>query len=141
MRLYIAGPMSGIQSFNIPAFDALAADLRAAGHDVVSPAELDGPVTRDVLMASETGTHADLPEGETWGYYLSRDVKMLADDGIEGVVVLPGFAGSAGARLETFTANQILGLPIFIRCPKTGDLRVVPQHALERAWIGGPDGR
>jgi len=40
MKIYIAGPMSGIKDYNHPAFHAMAAKLRAEGHDVVSPAEL-----------------------------------------------------------------------------------------------------
>ena len=44
---------------------------------------------------------------------MSRDIRLLADDGIEAVVVLPEWEASKGARLEVFMANQILGLPIF----------------------------
>ena len=113
MRLYIAGPMTGIAGFNVPAFDELAAYLRGWGHDVVSPAELDGEETRAVIAAAPTGHHSELPPGETWGFYLSRDIRLLADDGIQGVVVLPGWESSRGARLEVFMASQILGLPIF----------------------------
>ena len=41
MRVYIAGPMSGIENSNFPAFHAAAAELRALGHEVVNPAELN----------------------------------------------------------------------------------------------------
>ena len=112
MRVYIAGPMSGKPSFNWPAFDELAAVLRGRGFDVVSPSEMDSPATRAAVMSSPDGHHRDLPPGETWGYYLSRDVALLADGGIEGVVVLPEWETSKGARLEVFMASQILGLPV-----------------------------
>lgn len=46
MRAYLAGPMSNIPQFNFPAFDDAAADLRARGWDIVSPAELDRPEVR-----------------------------------------------------------------------------------------------
>ncbi len=134
MRLYIAGPMSGIPHFNIPAFDAMAAKLRALGHEVVSPAELDGPETRAAIYASKTGSHRDLPPGETWGFYLSRDVRLLADDGIEGVVVLPGWGKSKGARLETFVACALLDKPVYLLSGK--QLLRHPVQGLVSWWLG-----
>lgn len=41
MRLYLAGPMSGIKDFNAPLFHAEAKRLRDIGHDVVNPAEIN----------------------------------------------------------------------------------------------------
>jgi hypothetical protein len=134
MRIYLAGPMSGYPAFNIPAFDRVAALLRGHRHDVVSPAELDGPETRQHLMRSKTGASEDLPDGETWGFYLARDIQLLADDGIKAVVVLPGWEKSRGARLETFVASAILGLPIFIST-RIGLVDMRP-GALLRAWAG-----
>lgn len=113
MRIYIAGPMTGIPQFNIPAFDAAAADLRSRGYDVVSPAELDDPETRAAALASETGEDGTgSHKNETWGDFLARDVKLIADQGIEGIVCLRGWKESKGARLETFV-GRLCGLPIF----------------------------
>ena len=39
-RLYIAGPMTGLQDLNFPAFNAETRRLRDLGHEVVNPAEL-----------------------------------------------------------------------------------------------------
>lgn len=99
--VYLSGPMSGIAGFNIPQFDRVARMLRNDGFTVVSPAELDDPDFRDRCLAS---SGASVPGGSTWGTLLARDVKLLADDGIEAVVVLPGWESSRGARLEVFVA-------------------------------------
>jgi hypothetical protein len=45
----------------------------------------------------------DMHTGETWGDFLSRDVKIVADE-CDGVVVLDNWFRSRGARLECFIA-------------------------------------
>lgn len=104
VKCYIAGPMSGVPQFNFPAFDAAAADLRSRGYDIVSPAELDDEEVRAEALASPDGKpkgreHA---AGQTWGDFLARDVKLIADDGIKGIIFLPNWWKSRGARLEAF---------------------------------------
>ena len=96
MKYYLAGPMSGIDKSNFPAFDAAATHLRSMGYEIVSPAELDDPDVRTQVLAN-------LPTGKTWGDFLSRDVKVVADD-CDGVIFLEGWHKSRGARLEAFVA-------------------------------------
>jgi hypothetical protein len=131
MRAYIANKMTGIPQFNIPWFDAAALYLREEkGIDVVSPAELDRPETRAAALASEDGSMGSgVVNGETWGDFLARDVKLIADGGIEAVIVGPDWADSKGARLETFVAHQ-LGLPIL----RYEDLEPVSKNELAWAW-------
>lgn len=138
MRLYVAGPMTGIPAFNIPAFDRAAAELRAIGFDVVSPVELDDPRTRAISLASPDGAIATLEShGKTWGDFLARDVKLLADDGIQGVAVLPGWERSRGARLETFVASRMVFLPILRYSPDwLPHMDEVSLTELSRAWEG-----
>lgn len=142
MKVYIAGPMSGHPAFNIPAFDAAAEDLRQRGFEVVSPAEVDGPVSREILLQSAEGNHADLPPGEGWSFYLSRDFQILADDGIEAIVRLPGWETSRGARLEVLMGKE-LGLGIMDYAPDTREGVHVPFEFYEdnplrqRAVTGG----
>ena len=95
MKVYIAGPMSSLPQNNFPAFDAAGAALRALGYEVVSPSELDNPAERALALA-------DLPAISTWGDFLARDVKLIADSGVAGIVLLPGWQKSRGARLEAF---------------------------------------
>lgn len=141
-RVYLAGPMTGIPQFNFPAFDAAAAALRGMGYDVVSPAELDSPEHRAAAMASADGdpTSYNGATGETWGDLLARDVKLIADDGIEAIFCLPGWERSRGARLETFVGGALCGLPVFHYIlsqhhPGVALVRV-PGDALANAWAG-----
>jgi hypothetical protein len=102
MRLYIAGPMTGIKQFNFPAFADAAAALRAAGHEIISPHELDSPEVQAAAMASPDGKLIDgKVAGQTWGQILARDVHVVADE-VEGIVFLPNWDKSRGARLEAF---------------------------------------
>jgi hypothetical protein len=136
MKVYIAGPMTGIPQFNIPAFDAAAADLRLEGWDVVSPAELDDPAIRAISLASPDGAIATLEShGQTHGDFLARDVKLIADDGIEAIVVLPGWEKSRGARHETFVAAALGGLPVYTY----PSFVPVSYLTLVRAWAGRDD--
>jgi hypothetical protein len=103
MKVYIAGPMTGIPKFNVPLFDHVALQLRNQGFEVVSPAELDSPEMRREALRSKDGALGPLEyaTGETWGHVLARDVKMLCDTGIEAIVLLPNWWQSRGATLET----------------------------------------
>lgn len=134
MRLYLAGPMTGKPQFNFPDFDRMAGLLRANGYEVVNPAELDDPKSRAAALASVDGALGSLKTGETWGDFLSRDVKLIADGGIDGVVVLLGWEKSRGARLETFVARALCGKTVYTW--GGGVLRIVPALTLVKAWAG-----
>jgi hypothetical protein len=80
--------MSGIKGFNFDAFFEAAERLRAKGHDVVNPAELEDGNT-------------SMP----WNHYLRRDLLLMLD--CEAVALLPGWEGSMGARLERYVARRL----------------------------------
>lgn len=100
-KWYLAGPMSGRPQFNIPQFDKVAAELRTYGWDMVSPAELDDPEYRATCLASDGTSYP--PGGPTWADLLARDVKLVAD-GVAGLILLPDWKYSRGAKLEVFVA-------------------------------------
>jgi len=98
MRYYLSGPMSGIDGFNFRAFHAAATMLRAEGHDIVSPAEMDEA--------------DDVPPGERpWAEYLRRDLAALLQ--CDGVIVLPGWQDSRGASFEALVA-ETLDMPVLV---------------------------
>jgi len=93
VKLYVSGPMTGIPEHNFPAFNAAAAALRAAGFEVVNPAD----------------NGADPTGQTTWADYLRKDlVDML---GCKGLALLDGWHRSKGARLEYHVASE-LAMPI-----------------------------
>lgn len=109
MKLYIAGPMSGIKAFNFPAFDEVAASLRALGHEVISPAELDDPEFRLRAMRAK-GTETDLLQA--WGACLARDVKLITDEEVDAIVLIHDWWKSRGATLEA-TVGLLNGVEFF----------------------------
>ena len=86
MRVYLAGPMTGYEDYNYPAFHAMAEHLREQGHEVINPAEHFG------------GDQA-LPYRD----YMRRDLGRLLHD-VNAIVLLCGWAGSPGAYLEYLVA-------------------------------------
>lgn len=101
-KLYLAGPMSGIPFFNFPLFNEATKALRGLGFEIISPAEED--YKHGVGQMAEKSLTGDPKElHESWGTILARDVRIIADE-VDGIVFLPGWEGSRGARLETFVA-------------------------------------
>lgn len=97
MKLYVAGPMTGLPEFNFPAFARAAGHLRAKGFEVVNPAELVG------------SSNPDDPSFLPWAECLKRDLKELLT--CDGIATLSGWSHSKGARLEVHVAQQ-LGLRV-----------------------------
>ena len=102
---YLAGPMSDRPQFNFPLFYKVADQLRVRGFSIISPAELDD--LDDALAALGSSDGRQNPDGshihttKTWGDFLARDVKIVAD-GSDGIIFLPEWETSRGARLEAF---------------------------------------
>lgn len=109
MKVYLAGPMTGIPFFNFPTFMSAAKALRDAGHEVFNPAENDiKTIGRDFSVDYPTGDAAQLAKDT--GFTLR---KALADDlnficlHAEAIALLPGWENSKGVRAELATAQAL----------------------------------
>lgn len=111
MRIYLAGPMTGIPHFNYPAFNSTAAALRFEGHEVFSPAE------HDIAMF---GKDISNPDGcavtATKEHRFDRRAALKADiawicDHADAIALLPGWEKSTGANAER-ALGVALGLEI-----------------------------
>lgn len=98
MKIYIAGPMSGYDDFNFPAFFTKEAELAASGWEVANPANKDAEASIDP-EAKLTGDDKKLM-ASGWNFreaYLWDVTKIIEGDAI---YMLRGWEKSAGARGE-----------------------------------------
>lgn len=113
MKIYVAGPMTGLPEFNYPAFHKAAYKLRADGHTVFYPPEKDFERHgTDISQGNKTGDVAEAAAK----YGFSKRV-ALGDDlawicaHADAVALLPGWQNSTGANAERATAIA-LGLHV-----------------------------
>jgi nucleoside 2-deoxyribosyltransferase len=95
MKIYLAGPMSGLPESNYPAFHEVASRLRTLGHEVLNPAE-----------------NAEPPCG-TWQGYMRMSVAQVAD--CDAVAKLSGWENSRGTQVEVRLAVG-MGIPVQDAC-------------------------
>jgi hypothetical protein len=87
MKIYIAGPMTGMTELNFPAFFAAASALRSMGMEVINPAELN-------------------PDPSTpWIQCMRRDIAALMT--CDQIYLMQGWEKSKGATLEHHIASQL----------------------------------
>lgn len=98
MKLYLAGPMSGYNLRNFPAFHQAAKMLRDCGYEVVSPAEINAE-----------SQYALNPTPELRAECMRRDIEALMQ--CDGVATLINWQRSKGAQCEIAIAEQ-LNMPI-----------------------------
>lgn len=87
MKIYVAGPMTGLPELNFPAFHAMTARLRAAGHEVVNPAEINSDPDAD------------------WVECMRADIRELVT--CDAIAMLAGWEKSEGATIEHYIAKSL----------------------------------
>lgn len=142
-RVYLSGPMTSYPEFNYPAFHSAAAALREAGLEVYNPAEYAGALDTSGMSGhespEETGFDLRVAFADSTGWICTQ---------ADAVAVLPGWAGSRGARAEVGLADAI-GLVVFdaltghIHTDETSRIathlpRTTPERASSDAPVDAP---
>jgi Domain of unknown function (DUF4406) len=91
-KWYLTGPITGYPDGNANMFLAAAVALRSKEYDVVSPIELDS--------AEVLGETLSIEYGDAYWRALARDIQIVAS--VYGIILLPEWETSRGARLEAF---------------------------------------
>lgn len=96
MRVYIAGPIRKVPGFNFDAFYNAAKQWRDAGHEVISPIELD--LVTDGFYGTNKIEEA-----------MRRDIEAILT--CDAIAFLPGWESSEGSRIE-YTVAKAVGLKL-----------------------------
>jgi nucleoside 2-deoxyribosyltransferase len=92
MKYYLAGPMTGIDKFNFPAFEKAAKKLRAQGLEIVSPHEIDHGETEETRGSKD------------YWIYVKADLKAMLE--CDAIILLDGWRQSRGCQFEVKLARQ-----------------------------------
>lgn len=117
MRVYVAGSISehAREDNNSKAFAERTAKLRALGHEVINPIELD----------KESKLEGAATQNE-WNAALIRDILIVVK--CDAITLLPGWERSDGGEVEVFNATKLGKLFI-----DEGGQIVPKQNILEKA--------
>lgn len=91
-KIYISGPMTGIDRLNWPLFNRTAVRLRNMRWEVVNPVEVNND------------------PNAPWLHCIAAD--LLAMEGCTAICMLPGWENSFGAKIEHLAAQK-MGLNIY----------------------------
>lgn len=92
MRLYVAGPITGMPDKNYPEFLRVEEVLRDLGYDVLNPARID-------QLYNQSGAP------RAWDWYMRHALQMLL--ACDGVATLAGWQASRGATVEVNLATSL----------------------------------
>jgi hypothetical protein len=112
LKLYLANRMRGLPHLNWDWFIENARTLRAKGHEVVNPTEIDEEAGVVFVEYDTDGSISDVRLTPKYNYdeVMRRDLDAVAE--CDGIVMGPDWAKSEGARLERETAKAH-GLTIY----------------------------
>lgn len=106
-KVYISGPITGIEELNIPAFKKAEEKLRSLNFEPINPHELFSE--EELNEANKKLERKEWTKEDYWAYFMKRDVEYLTR--CEFVAVLPYWETSRGANLELAIAKA-LRMPI-----------------------------
>jgi hypothetical protein len=92
IKVYIAGPISGMPDYNRQAFADMADKLRRSGFDAVNPHETCSGIVAD-------------NDKDLWAKCMKADIKQLMD--CDYIMLLPGWNKSKGCRIEIALCKEL----------------------------------
>lgn len=96
MKIYIAGPMSGIEAYNFPAFNAAQERLEVEGWQVFNPAKKDEEIEVHKSPSFKTGdAEALMKEGFNFRNVYTWDTNRVIES--DAIYMLKGWEHSPGA--------------------------------------------
>lgn len=94
VKIFIAGPMTGIEHFNFPLFDSVAESLRKEGYQVVNPVDVCRRFKKEHVLADK----------KLFDKMISQQQELEKTCNV--LLLLPGWEDSKGVRLELKTAIE-----------------------------------
>lgn len=101
-KIYIAGPMSGYEQFNFPAFFKAEERFIKFGFEVFNPAGADvDAYGEDIFYESEDGDTIDLEKNSNFSLRdaLAKDLSWICREATD-IYMLAGWENSKGAKAE-----------------------------------------
>ena len=140
MKLYVAGPITGIPDKNRTEFERVRDMLVHVGHDARTPHQFREDVLRERSQIGRAydfgcdaaripGEHPDVPE--TWEQWMWFDLHYLTTWQPDAAVFLMGWEASRGATLEALLFGQ-MGKRCFLQI--LGNVFTEPTTGRGWAW-------
>jgi len=107
MKVYLSGPITGKEDGNKAVFAGCKKALEQAGWEVITPYDTNPP---EQEAAEEANREAGKLYTESYWKLLSKDVLTVSE--VEGIIFLPEWEKSTGARVEAYI-GLVRGLPIW----------------------------
>ena len=94
IRVFISGPMTGIEDYNFPLFNHVAEVFSKCGYEVVNPVDICKKYKKERVLSDKTVFEAMIAE------------QQESERTCNAIVLLPGWEYSKGVRLELKTAIE-----------------------------------
>ena len=98
LKVYIAGPMRGIEYYNFPAFDMAAEALSRLGVESINPAQMDRDAGFDSCALKPDHDWSSTPPDFDKEACIKRDIEGIMDS--DAILMLDGWWNSIGALAE-----------------------------------------
>lgn len=136
--IYITGPMTGYPELNRPMFSFVEQKLLALGYPTINPS-LGVTVDRQLAQQQDGMPAYDQRHGQPYRDGMRRNLQTILGRGpdsslldpakpVEGMVLLPGWERSSGARFDALVGQQI-GLTL-MEWDRRNDMLVEPRFTV-----------